>query len=227
LARLEHQMRGLLMAMADLDEAQRRLAKPDEVRPQAAGPLGQSDYDKVRRIEAQLSEVKRLISDVKRAGGGAAELKELEKQAEALTVRVKAAKASVTAGIGADGAEGKDLGGLIAEDRARASRLYESSGELRVKVEAEQIALAKDALVRADRRLSRLVRRARLGRIETVLGKKRALEVEIEALSQGLLPQSIVDSLDAQRYLGDDEEYWPFEGEDWADEDVGGEGLRN
>ena len=227
LARLDHQMRGLLMAMADLDEAQRRLAKPDEVRPQAAGPLGQSDYDKVRRIEAQLSEVKRLISDVKRAGGGAAELKELEKQAEALTVRVKAAKASVTAGLGADGAEGKDLGGLIAEDRARASRLYESSGELRVKVEAEQIALAKDALVRADRRLSRLVRRARLGRIETVLGKKRALEVEIEALSQGLLPQSIVDSLDAQRYLGDDEEYWPFEGEDWADEYVGGEGLRN
>jgi len=227
LALLDHQMRGLLMAMGDLDEAQRRLAKPDEVRPQAAGPLGQSDYDKVRRIEAQLSEVKRLISDVKRAGGGAAELKELEKQAEALTVRVKAAKASVSAGSGAGGAEGKDLGGLIAEDRARASQLYESSGALRVKVEAEQIALAKDALVRADRRLSRLVRRARLGRIETVLGKKRALEVEIEALSQGLLPQSIVDSLDAQRYLGDDEEYWPFEGEDWADEYVGGEGLRN
>ena len=33
--------------------------------------------------------------------------------------------------------------------------------------------------------------------------------------------------LDAARYLGDDEEYWPFEGEDWADEYVGGEGLRN
>ena len=63
-------------------------------------------------------------------------------------------------------------------------------------------------------------------RIETVLGKKRALEVEIEALSQGLLPQTIVDSLDAQRYLRDDEEYWPFEGEDWEDEYVGGEGLR-
>lgn len=227
LARLDHQMRGLLMAMGDLDEAQRRLAKPDEMRPQAAGPLGQSDYDKVRRIEAQLSEVKRLMSDIKRAGGGAAELKELEKQAEALTLRVKAAKNSVSARSEAEAKEGKDLAGLIAEDRARASRLYESSSALRAKVEAEQIALAKDALVRADRRLSRLVRRARLGRIETVLGKKRALEVEIEALSQGLLPQSIVDSLDAQRYLGDDEEYWPFEGEDWADEYVGGEGLRD
>ena len=75
-------------------------------------------------------------------------------------------------------------------------------------------------------RLSRLLRRARLGRIETVLGKKRALEIEIEALSQGLLPQTIVDSLDAQRYLQDNEEFWPFEGEDWEDEYIGGEGLR-
>ncbi|MEO8900184.1 MAG: hypothetical protein ABI488_01200 [Polyangiaceae bacterium] len=58
------------------------------------------------------------------------------------------------------------------------------------------------------------------------LGKKRALEVEVEALSQGLLPQSIVDSLDAARYLGDDEEYWPFDGEDWSDEYVSGENVK-
>ena len=75
-------------------------------------------------------------------------------------------------------------------------------------------------------RLTRLLNRARLGRVETVLGRKKALEIEVDALSQGLLPQTIVDSLRAERYLGDDEEYWPFEGEDWADEYVGGEGLR-
>jgi hypothetical protein len=181
----------------------------------------------MQRIEAQLSEVKRLIRDIKRAGGKPAELEELEKQAEALTVRAKAARALLGPGAGAEQEGGKDLAGLIADDRARASHLYESSNQLRAKVEAEQIALAKDALIRANRRLTRLVNRARLGRIETVLGKKRALEVEIEALSQGLLPQSIVDSLDARRYLQDDEEYWPFEGEDWADEYVGGEGLTN
>ena len=75
-------------------------------------------------------------------------------------------------------------------------------------------------------RLTRLIRRARAGRIETVLGKKRAVELEVEALSQGYLPQGAVDSLDAARYLRDDEEYWPFDGEDWEDEYVGGEGLR-
>ena len=62
-------------------------------------------------------------------------------------------------------------------------------------------ALAKDALRRLDLRLSRLLRRARLGRIETVLGRKRALEVEIEAIRLGYLPQDAVDSLDAARYL--------------------------
>jgi hypothetical protein len=124
------------------------------------------------------------------------------------------------------GQKGQDLPGLLAADREHASALYREAQKLRVVVEAQQVALAKDALVRLDRRLSRLLRRARLGRIETVLGKKRALEIEIEALSQGLLPQTIVDSLDAARYLGDDEEYWPFEGEDWSDEYVGGESVK-
>ena len=36
-------------------------------------------------------------------------------------------------------------------------------------------------------------------------------------------PPTRVDSLDAARYLQDNEEYWPFEGDDWPDEFVGGE----
>lgn|SRR5690606_3619780 len=131
----------------------------------------------------------------------------------------------MTAQRGEEAVQGQDLAGVLAEDRARATQLYDDGTRMRARVETEQFALAKDALVRLDRRLTRLINRARLGRIETVLGKKRALEIEIEALSQGLLPQTIVDSLDAERYLRDDEEYWPFEGEDWADEYVGGEGL--
>jgi len=73
--------------------------------------------------------------------------------------------------------------------------------------------------------LTRLVRRAHAGRIETVLGRKQALELEVEALSQGYLPPGAVDSLEAARYLSDEEEYWPFDGEDWDDEYIGGEGL--
>ena len=97
---------------------------------------------------------------------------------------------------------------------------------MRAELVSAETALARDALRRLDVRLSRLLRRARLGRIESVLGRKRALEVEIEAINSGYLPKDAVDSLDSARFLRDDEEYWPFEGDDWPDEFVGSEGLR-
>ena len=145
----------------------------------------------------------------------------------ALEVQARAARA---AGGGpleatATGPSG-ELEDLLAAERTRATELWGKAVTLREEVEKQQLALAKDAFERVDKRLTRLLRRARLGRVETVLGKKRSLELEVDALSQGLLPQTIVDSLDAARHLGDDEEYWPFEGEDWEDEYVGGERAR-
>jgi hypothetical protein len=228
LAELDHQQSGLRRSMGDLDQATERLASPKAVRPQSTEALGQSDLDKVERIEGQIAELKRLLREADSASPGkpSGDLDALEKELEALQIRARAARATLPPTAAKVGVKGQDLAGLLAADRERASALYGEAQKLRVSVEAEQLTLAKDALVRLDRRLSRLLRRARLGRIETVLGKKRSLEVEVEALSQGLLPQTIVDSLDAARYLGDDEEYWPFEGEDWSDEYVGGENLK-
>jgi hypothetical protein len=228
LTQLDHQMNGLLAAMADLDEAQRRLASPKELRAQAAGPLGQSESEKQARVESQIAEVRRLIREAERSGNRSSnDLEARKKDLAALEIQVRAARAAAaepTAGPRASA--GADLPDLISQDRQQAVELHAASSMLRESIEGEQLALAKDSFERLDRRLTRLLRRARLGRVETVLGKKRSLEIEIEALSQGLLPQTIVDSLDAARYLGDDEEYWPFEGEDWEDEYVGGEGLR-
>ncbi|HEX7454315.1 MAG TPA: hypothetical protein VF294_18615, partial [Polyangiaceae bacterium] len=226
LAELDHQQSGLRRAMGDLDQATERLASPKSVRPQSSEALGQTDLDKVERIEGQIAELKRLLREADGAGKQGSDLDALKKELEALQIRARAARASLPPPVAKVGQKGDDLPGLLAADRERASALYNDAQRLRGAVEAQELALAKDALVRLDRRLSRLLRRARLGRIETVLGKKRSLEIEVEALSQGLLPQTIVDSLDAARYLGDDEEYWPFEGEDWSDEYVGGENLK-
>jgi hypothetical protein len=226
LAQLDLQMNGLLSAMSDLYEANRRLADGKGVRPQAEGPMGKSDAEQLARVESQLSEVRRLIREAERKNGGA-ELEGLRKDLAALEVQARAARAAqgVPPAPGAVN-PGTDLPGLLDADRMKATELFAAATALREEVEKQQLDLAKDAFERVDRRLTRLLRRARLGRVETVLGKKRSLEIEIDALSQGLLPQTIVDSLDAARYLGDDEEYWPYEGEDWADEYVGGEGLR-
>ena len=226
LAQLDHQLNGLRRAMTDLDEAQKRLGAAKEVKPASDSKLAVSDAEQLERAEAQLGEVRRLLREAERSGSRKGEVAELNKQLEALEVEVRAARAAQPAGPAGSAAAGEGLPALLAADRSRAADLHAKSTALREQVRAQQLTFAKDAFVRADKRLTRLLRRARLGRIETVLGKKRALEIEIEALSQGLLPQTIVDSLDAARYLQDDEEYWPFEGEDWADEYVGGEGLR-
>lgn len=225
-ARLEHQMSGLRRAMVELDAAHRRLTSPKDLKPRSATELGHTESDELERVEAQLGEVRRLLREARRAKGARAELGELERQLEALELRARAARTQRRVTDEAKAKPDDNLAALVVADRRRATELYGRAQKSRERLVAEETALAKDALARLDARLSRLLRRARLGRIETVLGKKRSLEVEIEALSQGLLPRGAVDSLDAARYLRDDEEYWPYDGEDWADEYVGGEGLR-
>lgn len=226
LSLLDHQLSGLRGSMSDLDEAARRLSARKDTKAQSEAGLSASPPDQVARIESQVRELKRLLREAERSSKKVAELELLAKELAGLELQAKAARASLTDGSSAVGAAGADLAGLIAADRQLATELYQKSASLRLEADQQQLALARDALERLDLRLSRLLRRARLGRIETVLGKKRALEVEIQALSRGLLPQTIVDSLDAQRFLQDSEELWPFEGEDWEDEYVGGEGLR-
>ncbi len=153
----------------------------------------------------------------------------MRQQLADLKTRVQqGAAASGAAGAGGAGGGGElpagaDLPDLLRGDVAKGQELQARIAAARKELGDVEAALAKDALHRLDLRLSRLLRRARLGRIESVLGRKRALEVEIEAIRLGFLPQDAVDSLDAARYLEDNEEYWPFEGDDWPDEYVGTE----
>jgi hypothetical protein len=226
LSLLDHQLSGLRRSMTELDEASAKLSAQKETVAQSEAGLSASPADKVQRIESQIRELKRLLREAERSGKKGPDLELLAKELAGLEVQARAARASLAAPAASAAANGTDLNGLIAADRELSTKLYQASAALRLQAEKQQLDLAQDALQRLDMRLSRLLRRARLGRIETVLGKKRSLEIEIEALSQGLLPQTIVDSLDAQRYLQDSEEFWPFEGEDWEDEYVGGEGLR-
>lgn len=227
LSQVEHELSGLRGTLGDLDEARRKLSASGETRPQSETPLGQRPLDKLQRIDGQIAELKRVLREAERAtAGGAGGVEALRKELEALELRAQALRAGLAAPGAAAGAEGADLSALLARDRERATLLHAETERLSSALSRQTLELAKAAFQRLDKRLTRLVNRARLGRIETVLGRKRALEVEVEALSQGLLPETIVDSLRAERFLGSNEEFWPFEGEDWADEYVGGEGLR-
>jgi hypothetical protein len=228
LAELDRQLGGLRASGLELRDVADRLANPDVVKPRPADPVANGNADRLRRLSEQTAALRRALREARRvAAGEGAELDAIKRQVIELEARAdelrgvlaSPAELNDAAGLGA-------LGALLGRDATQGTRLEAEAARLRSGLTQRQGELAADALRRLELRLQRLIRRARAGRIETVLGRKRAVELEIEALSQGYLPQGAIDSLDAARYLKDDEEYWPFDGEDWEDEYVGGEGLR-
>ena len=171
LAQLDHQLSGLRGAMAEIDQSLRRLAAPKELRPQQAAPLGESRSDKLQRVEAQLAEVRRLMREAERSGK--AREADLAEPCAVSSKRssFKPESRARPAGTGGAGeAKGADLPDLLQADRERATRMYAEARRFAPGSLAAALARERrhDA---ADRRLSRLLRRARLGRIETVLGR--------------------------------------------------------
>jgi len=219
LATLERETGGLGGAAASLDAAAAGLLGKT-VRP-AVNPSA-SNAQKAEDVRTALGALRMRIDELDAMGKK--EASELRKELGLLEARANEASRGriPTENL----SPGSELTDLVQRDTSLAQTLLVNAEEAKKELRAAQFALAKDALSRADMRLSRLLRRARLARIESVLGRKRALEVEIEAINDGYLPKDAVDSMQAARYLKDSEEYWPYEGDDWPDEFVGTEGLK-
>ena len=217
---LEREASGLIAASGALGDMQRTLATNGGIRPTAE--LSDDATVKAQRARAAVDGIEHEIADLEAAHAPPDKIAPLRDQLADLQAQLKAAGGAGGAATSSGPATGADLPDLLRGDVAEAGDLQARIATERKDLADTESALAKDALHRLDLRLSRLLRRARLGRIESVLGRKRALEVEVEAIRLGYLPQDAVDSLEAARYLEDNEEYWPFEGDDWPDEYVGG-----
>jgi tetratricopeptide (TPR) repeat protein len=219
---LEREASGLVAASGALGDMQRTIATHGGVRPSAE--LADDAGIKARRAREASDGIEHALADLEAAKAPAEQLAPLRQQlADLQSQLVRGAGAAGDASRSGGPLTGADLPDLLRADIAKAGELQTQIAVARKDLATAESGLAKDALHRLDLRLSRLLRRARLGRIESVLGRKRALEVEVEAIRLGYLPQDAVDSLEAARYLEDNEEYWPFEGDDWPDEYVGGE----
>jgi hypothetical protein len=203
---------------------QRSLATTGGIRPAALE--SESPLEKAAGARAALDGVRRQIDDLEQTHAAADRIAPLRKELADLEERLGPSSVAAAEAARALAAAPADLPDLLRADAAYGAALSREVEATRRELASAEAALAKDALHRLDLRLSRLLRRARLGRIESVLGRKRALEIEIEAINAGYLPKDAIDSLDAARYMKDNEEYWPFEGDDWPDEFVGSEGLK-
>jgi tetratricopeptide repeat protein len=217
----EHEASGLRLAIGVIADTQRSLATNGGVRP--AAEETEDPALRPAEVRAALDGLKRQISEAEAAQAAPDKIAAIRVEVKSLEQRLSLANGQQAAADTTASAQGVDLPDLLRADATRAAAYSLHLDAVRRDLAVAEGNLARDAMHRLDLRLSRLLRRARLGRIESVLGRKRALEVEIEAINSGVLPADAVDSLEAARYLQDNEEYWPFEGDDWPDEFVAGE----
>jgi tetratricopeptide (TPR) repeat protein len=221
---LEREASGLVYALGAIGDMQRALATNGGVRPSVETPTDSAQRE--REARQAIEGVQQQIGNLEAARAPADQVAGLRQQLAELKSRLSQGAVSAPSGAAEGGGDARtavDLADLLRADARAGTELQARIAMTRKDLGDAETALARDALRRLDLRLSRLLRRARLGRIESILGRKRALEVEVEAIRLGYLPQEAVDSLEAARYLEDDEEYWPFEGDDWPDEYVGSE----
>ena len=108
--------------------------------------------------------------------------------------------------------------GPYARETAKAQALSDEARALRARLVTATSAIAEEALLDLDARLREMLRQTRLTQIDAVIGKKKKLEIEISNLREGRYPPDMFAALQLEGLMGDDEEYWPFEGEYWSDE---------
>lgn len=167
----------------------------------------------------------REVDAVRRAGADKAKVRDAERRIAQLADRVENLsdraydlRSETRARTGSAETGGSGAEALIARDVERASRLPARASAVRVKLAAAAERRAHVALRELRDRLGMWLRRARIGRIDAVMGSKRRIEIQIESLAAGRFPPELRNPLMVQGLLEDDEEYWPFEGEDWPDE---------
>jgi hypothetical protein len=130
----------------------------------------------------------------------------------------KTAHVSEAADQGLAGSQSGNLGRMVAADLAAARRLEAASARLADELGRAADKLSHRALEELYRDTRRVLDKARLGKIDAVIGQKRRLEIEVQDLAAGRFPAELHGRLWEAGLIGDDEEYWPFEGEFWADE---------
>jgi hypothetical protein len=213
----------------DLDALAARLR--GEETPQAAAEveryetevaLLERDIDRARDLLAGLHAQLDALRSARVSSEEIAPLGAALREGEATLTRLERELRRLRAtGAGADveaPGEGADIEAMLRSDARRARRLPRRVAEVHDHLEAQANRAAVVSLRRLRETLAGYARRARIGRIDAVMGSTRTLEIQIESLAAGRFPPELMDPLRVQGLLREDEEYWPFEGELWTDE---------
>ncbi len=172
------------------------------------------------KIQGQKSELARARREGVLAGGDAAaedaRLDQLLDKAQA------AARAAVAAADRAAEATAQQaspgIRPMIERDIGDARRLDKASHALLDKLEQAGDRLAQQAVDKLYADTRRVLDKAKLGKVDAIIGQKRKLDIEVQDLAAGRFPEELIGKMWNASMIGDDEEYWPWQGEFWADE---------
>ncbi|MDB4972057.1 MAG: Tetratricopeptide repeat domain protein [Myxococcaceae bacterium] len=178
---------------------------------------------RIRELQSAIESLSSELKEVRRAGDRSDELKQLESSMRKLWKRTDQLDAELRRLVRKDEHArerpvGTELGERLDQERAYVEGVRSRALRVRDDLEGQLARAEQRALEGLRARLEKELRRARIGRIDAVMGKKRKLELEVESLAAGRFPAELSLSKQTPALLSDDQEYWPFEGEDWPDE---------
>lgn len=178
----------------------------------------------LRRLSRQIVEQQAEISRAKREKTMPAD--EAEKELDRLDdlldkTQAALANAAAAADKAAQAAATQVSGGIkpmIQADISEARRLDKTSHALAARLAAEGEKLAQKSLDKVYDDTRKVLDKAKLGKVDAIIGQKRKLDIQVQDLAAGRFPEELIGRLWNASMIGDDEEYWPFEGVYWADE---------
>lgn len=178
----------------------------------------------LRRLAEQVTAQKRELARAQREGTISAEdaREEIKRLDELGSKTAKAIAAGVARADEAAKSVGDSAAGgikpLIQGDIAEARRLDKSAHRLAAQFEVAGDKLAQATIEKLYTDTRRVLDKAKLGKIDAIIGQKRKLDIEVQDLAAGRFPEELIGKLWNASMIGDDEEYWPWQGEYWADE---------
>ena len=207
-----------------LDET--KVAKISKEKTLEQEQLGDANatLEDLRKLQRDVAAAKTDMARARREGviardAADEELRRLDELGD--KVKTAVANASKAADRAAAAATEKTAGGLrpmVQGDIAESRRLDRSAHALEAELAAAGDKLAQQAIEKLYEDTRKVLDKAKLGKIDAIIGQKRKLDIEVQDLAAGRFPEELIGKMWNASMIGDDEEYWPWQGEYWADE---------
>ena len=178
----------------------------------------------LRRLKATIDQQRLELTRARRDGtisadGAAEEAKRLDELAKkTATAAADAERVADKAAAAVASQAAPTIRGMIEADIKEARRLDKAADRLAEELEVAGDKLAQNAIEKLYEDTRRVLDKAKLGKIDAVIGQKRKLDIEVQDLAAGRFPEELIGRMWNASMIGDDEEFWPWQGEFWADE---------